>query len=43
MESPRDFGIDIGEVPSFQPVDSRLGWTGETEWAKGGIKVCWTI
>ena len=43
MESPRDFGIDIGEVPSFQPVDSRLGWTGETEWAKRGIKVCWAI
>lgn len=43
MESPRDFGIDIREVPSFQPVDSRLGRTGESEWAKRGIKVCWTI
>ena len=39
MESPRDFGIDIREVPSFQPV----GWTGESERAKKGIKVCWAI
>ena len=38
---PLQFGINIREVPSFQSVESRLGKTGESQWANRGIKVWW--